>query len=91
MWPYLVIAILVVVPGITCVLSHIFPRVIYWLAWGLIGFGCLNWIILYVGSKTSFPISPYLICFTGILSLFFGMSTFLGFGIWKVTSRQKHP
>jgi len=83
-----VIAILVVVSGITWVLSSSYPRTMYCFGWSLIGFGGLNWLVLYVGSKTSLPLSPYLLCFVGIMSFFLGMAIFIGFGIWKITSQR---
>jgi hypothetical protein len=92
-WPYWLILILVVVPGMTWALAPRFPRSVFGAGVALIGFGCLDWLILGLASEMKWPPINYPDWWfvAGLLSLFFGMSTFMGYGIWKVTSRPKGP
>jgi hypothetical protein len=90
-WPYWVILILVVVPGMAWALSPRFPRGVLMAGGALIGFGCLDWLILDLASKNHWPLNPVWTFGIGLTSLLFGMSTCIGFGIWKITSRTKGP
>jgi hypothetical protein len=85
MWPYLLLVFLVVIPVVAFFLSRPYGSKVFRFSVGLIAFGCLNWLILILASATRFPLNPEWLFLGGILSLFSGMSTFMGFGIWKVT------
>ncbi len=86
-----IIAILVVIPGLSCAASWWCPRLVYWLGMTLIGLGLLNFLTLFVASKTGLPLNPYLLVATAMVCLFGGMSMCMGFGIWKIPSRNKGP
>lgn len=84
MWPYLVIAFLVVIPGTAFSLSRYHGRKVCRFSVGLIAFGCLNWLTLMLASLTDFPVNPEWVFGVGLISIFCGLSTFMGFGFWKV-------
>jgi hypothetical protein len=84
MWPYLMIAFLVVIPGIAFCLSRHYGRKVCRFSVGLIAFGCLNWLILILASATHFPLNPEWAFGIGIISILCGISAFAGFGFWKI-------
>jgi hypothetical protein len=90
-WPYWVVLVLVVVPGISCALSRRFPGGVLCIGSGLIGFCCLAWLILDVASRNHWPLNPVWTFGIGFGSLLFGISTLMGVAIGKITSWRKGP
>lgn len=85
-WPYWLVLFLVIVPATAFVLSRRSSRIVCRIGWGLIGFGCLNWLILELASKLHWPLNPEWLFAGGIVALFCGLGTFLGIGIRKITT-----
>jgi hypothetical protein len=85
MGQFLTIAILMTVPGIAWLLSRRSPRFVSRLGWILILLGVVFWLLLYVVEiSIGFSFDPYLLCYSGILSFFFGMGTLVGWGVQQV-------
>jgi hypothetical protein len=85
MGQFLVIAILVIVPGIAWLLSSRFPRFVSRLGWSLILLGVVFWLLLSVLEiSIDFWFDPYLLCYGGILSFCLGMGALAGWGVQQI-------
>lgn len=85
------ILIFVIVPAIAFVLSRHLGRCIFRAAWGLFALSCVSMLILELASENKWPLNPEWMFGAALVSSIFAMSTFIGWGIWKVTTPKTGP
>jgi hypothetical protein len=100
MWLCLLIAIFLVVPATSFVVSRFCPRSVFVFSLVLMGIGLGMFAFLFIASEIGFGnrfldgmptlqsyFNPILLVMTGLACLFFGMSICIGFAIRKLTEK----